>query len=149
MKKLAKPKTRVNSARNGKHAATAEARQSIDKHVGSRVRLRCMMLGLSQTNIGDAIGVTFQQVQKYERGTNRISASRLHYLAKLLKVQAEFFFEREAGQELHNASSPDYVTEFLATSEGLALVIALRKLPTGKLRRSIVALVQELADEQN
>src|SRR5712675_2882260 len=65
----------------------------IDVHVGSRVRLRRTMLGLSQEKLGDAIGLTFQQVQKYERGANRIGASRLHELSRVLDVPVEFFFD--------------------------------------------------------
>src|ERR1700724_640918 len=65
----------------------------IDVHVGSRVRMRRNMLGLSQEKLGEAIGLTFQQVQKYERGTNRISASRLHDLSRVLDVPVSFFFD--------------------------------------------------------
>jgi len=65
---------------------------SIDKHVGSRVRMRRMMLGMNQTKLGDALGITFQQVQKYEKGTNRISASRLHHISHILQVSVPFFF---------------------------------------------------------
>src|SRR5206468_3295255 len=65
----------------------------IDKHVGSRVRMRRMMLTMSQTKLGDALSLTFQQVQKYEKGTNRISASRLQHSAHILQVPVTFFFE--------------------------------------------------------
>lgn len=65
----------------------------VDKHVGARVRMRRMMLGMSQETLGDALGVTFQQVQKYEKGTNRIGASRLQDIANFLKVPVTFFFE--------------------------------------------------------
>src|SRR5712664_2893543 len=99
----------------------------IDKHVGSRVRMRRMMLGMSQTKLGDALGITFQQVQKYEKGTNRISASRLQQISHTLQLPVSFFFEGSPhvpGQHKGNgatAPSPTYVTDFLATSEGLAL----------------------------
>src|ERR1700680_767421 len=99
----------------------------IDKHVGSRVRMRRMMLGMSQTKLGDALGLTFQQVQKYEKGTNRVGASRLHHISNILQVPVPFFFEgapRSAGTpataELEDAPSLAYVTNFLATSDGLA-----------------------------
>ena len=65
----------------------------IDKHVGSRVRMRRMMLGMSQEKLGDALGLTFQQVQKYEKGTNRIGASRLQQISLILQVPVAFFFE--------------------------------------------------------
>jgi transcriptional regulator with XRE-family HTH domain len=99
-----------------------------DQHVGGRIRLRRMMLGISQTAVGDALGISFQQVQKYEQGTNRISASRLHRLSRFLQVKPEFFFETAEGQRLPTASSPDYVTEVLATADGLALMSAFQRL---------------------
>ena len=70
-----------------------DSHNPIDKHVGNRVRMRRLMLDMSQTALGDAVGVSFQQVQKYEKGTNRISASRLHHMAKVLQVPVPFFFE--------------------------------------------------------
>jgi transcriptional regulator with XRE-family HTH domain len=115
-----------------------------------------MALGMSQTDLGDALGVTFQQIQKYEKGTNRIGAGRLHRLAEVLKVDPAFFFEGEMGQTAHTSSSPDYLTdspdyltEFLATSEGIALMNAFRSVPTAKLRRNVIALVQALADRDD
>jgi transcriptional regulator with XRE-family HTH domain len=117
-----------------------------DVHVGTRVKLRRVVLGLSQTDVGDALGCTFQQVQKYERGANRISASRLSSIAAFMKVRPEFFFESETGQSPDYGSSTDYVTDFLATAEGLALIRSFQKLETNKLRRSVVALVEELAN---
>jgi transcriptional regulator with XRE-family HTH domain len=119
-----------------------------DTHVGCRVRLRRIALGLTQTNIASALGITFQQVQKYERGTNRIGASRLHRLAKILQVDPAFFFEGDPAQKRQYSSGPNYVTEFLAMSEGPALTKAFQKLPTDKLRRRVVALIQELADRE-
>src|ERR1700678_1752014 len=70
-----------------------KAPNPIDKHVGSRVRMRRMMLGMSQEKLGDALGLTFQQVQKYEKGTNRIGASRLQQISHILQVPVAFFFE--------------------------------------------------------
>src|SRR6188472_4069739 len=96
-----------------------------DKHVGSRVRMRRMMLGMSQEKLGDSLGLTFQQVQKYEKGTNRIGASRLQQISTILQVPVSFFFEggptvnHQAG--FGEAPSPTYVSDFLATSDGLAL----------------------------
>src|SRR6185437_866770 len=96
-----------------------------DKHVGSRVRMRRMMLGMSQEKLGDALGVTFQQVQKNEKGINRIGASRLQQLSRILQVPVPFFFEgapNAPGQHKGTGPppSPAYVSEFLATSDGLA-----------------------------
>jgi transcriptional regulator with XRE-family HTH domain len=123
-----------------------------DKHVGSRVRMRRMMLGMSQEKLGDALGLTFQQVQKYEKGTNRIGASRLQQIAQILQVPVAFFFEgapaaitgaRHDG--MAEAPSPAYVSDFLATPDGLALTKAFMKIGDSKLRRRIVDLVEQIA----
>src|SRR5512147_2724158 len=106
-----------------------KAPNPIDKHVGSRVRMRRMMLGMSQEKLGDALDLTFQQVQKYEKGTNRIGASRLQQISHILQVPVAFFFEgapNVSGRsaESADAPSPAYVSDFLASSEGLALTKA-------------------------
>jgi transcriptional regulator with XRE-family HTH domain len=118
-----------------------------DRHVGARVRMRRMMLGMSQEKLGDALGLTFQQVQKYEKGTNRIGASRLQHIAQILQVPVSFFFEGgPAAEGLRGASlaSPAYVSDFLATRDGLALAKAFTVIEDKKLRRCIVALVEEI-----
>jgi transcriptional regulator with XRE-family HTH domain len=121
---------------------------STDKHVGSRVRMRRMMLEMSQTELGNAIGLTFQQVQKYEKGTNRIGAGRLHEISRVLQVPISFFFEgspHEPGARgAADAPLPTYVTDFLATSDGLALTKAFMQIKDANLRRRIVSLVQEI-----
>jgi len=121
-----------------------------DRHVGSRVRMRRLMLGLSQTSLGDALGLTFQQVQKYEKGTNRISASRLQQLSNILQVEVPFFFEGspDVGGEQQiqtGAPSPQYVSDYLATSDGIHLTEAFMRIPNAKIRRSIVDLVEAIA----
>ena len=121
-----------------------------DKHVGSRVRMRRMMLSMSQEKLGDALGLTFQQVQKYEKGTNRIGASRLQQISHILQVPVSFFFEGapnpgEQSQGLEEAPSPAYVADFLATSDGLALTKAFMRIDDAKLRRRIVDLVEQIA----
>lgn len=128
-----------------------KAPNPIDKHVGSRVRMRRMMLGMSQEKLGDALGLTFQQVQKYEKGTNRIGASRLQQISSILQVPVAFFFEGAPGDvatqdEFADAPSPAYVTDFLATSDGLALTKAFMRIANPKLRRRIVDLVEEIAE---
>ena len=122
----------------------------IDKHVGSRVRMRRMMLGMSQEKLGNALDLTFQQVQKYEKGTNRISASRLQQISNILQVPVPFFFEgapRVPGQHkgTDEAVSPAYVSDFLATTDGLRLTKAFMQIKDAKLRRIIVNLVEEIA----
>src|SRR4249919_2143319 len=115
----------------------------IDKHVGSRVRMRRMMLGMSQEKLGDALSLTFQQVQKYEKGSNRIGASRLQQISLILQVPVSFFFEGaplppgSRPQGLGEAPSPAYVTDFLATTYGLALVKAFMRIENSKLRRRL------------
>jgi transcriptional regulator with XRE-family HTH domain len=127
----------------------------IDKHVGSRLRMRRLMLDMSQTDIANALGLTFQQVQKYEKGTNRISASRLQHLSQILQVPVPFFFEgapvatgiRPSARQMADAPSLSYVNDFLATSDGLDLVKAFMCIEDAKLRRAIVLLVEEIVPE--
>lgn len=132
-----------------------KAPNPIDKHVGSRVRMRRMMLGMSQEKLGDALDLTFQQVQKYEKGTNRIGASRLQQISHILQVPISFFFEGApsfpAGtraEGMAEAPSPAYVSDFLATSDGLALTKAFMRINDSKLRRRIVDLVEQIAGSE-
>ena len=122
----------------------------IDKHVGSRVRMRRMMLAMSQEKLGDALDLTFQQVQKYEKGTNRIGASRLQAISNTLQVPVSFFFEGAPNMPGHTgngaAPSPAYVSDFLATSDGLSLTKNFQRIKSGKLRRRIVELVAQMAE---
>jgi len=131
-----------------------KAPNPIDKHVGSRVRMRRMMLGMSQEKLGDALDLTFQQVQKYEKGTNRIGASRLQQISHILQVPVSFFFEgapatvgRPIG--IGEAPSPAYVSDFLASSEGLALTKAFMRIKDPKVRRRIVDLVEAVVGEED
>jgi transcriptional regulator with XRE-family HTH domain len=130
-----------------------KAPNPIDRHVGSRVRMRRMMLAMSQGKLGDALGITFQQVQKYEKGTNRISASRLQQSANILQVPVAFFFEDAPNvpgavpQVTGKPPSPAYVTDFLTTSDGIRLAKAIMRIENAGLRRRIVSLVQEVAHE--
>lgn len=134
-------------------SAAKKAPNPIDRHVGARVRMRRMMLGMSQEKLGDALSLTFQQVQKYEKGTNRIGASRLQQIAHILQVPVAFFFEgapdlgggtSPAG--MAEAPSPAYISDFLATSDGLALTKAFMRIQDAKLRRRIVGLVEQIAE---
>ena len=129
-----------------------KAPNPIDKHVGSRVRMRRMMLGMSQEKLGAALGLTFQQVQKYEKGTNRIGASRMAQISETLQVPVAFFYEGAPSgmggpPGLSEAQSPAYVADFLATSDGLALVKAFQQIADGKIRRRIVDLVEAIAGQ--
>src|SRR4051794_13997786 len=116
----------------------------IDRYVGSRVRVRRTMLGMSQEKLGKALGVTFQQVQKYEKGMNRMGSSRLQHAAEILQVSVPFFFEGAPGGHAlsETAPSPAYVDEFVSSEDGLRLIKAFIRIgkPT---RQRIVDLVQE------
>src|ERR1700719_508517 len=130
-----------------------KAPNPIDRHVGSRVRMRRMMLSMSQEKLGGALGLTFQQVQKYEKGTNRIGASRLQQISHILQVPVAFFFEgapsfHPPSDAIGEAPSPSYVADFLATSDGLALTKAFMEIKEPKLRRRIVDLVEEIAGRE-
>jgi transcriptional regulator with XRE-family HTH domain len=131
---------------------TTKSPNPTDKYVGSRVRMRRLMLHMSQTDLADQLGVTFQQVQKYEKGTNRISASRLQAMCHILQVPVPYFFEGAPQIAGHSgkgakASSPAYVSDFLATSDGVKLVRAFTKIGDAKLRRSVVRLVEGIIGE--
>ena len=124
----------------------------IDRHVGARVRMRRMLAGISQEKLGESLGVTFQQVQKHERGTNRTSASRLQHIAHMLDVNVSFFFEGAPAGDMplggfSDEASSAYVTEFLATSEGIQLTRAFVRINNVRVRRRIVDLYHTLAED--
>ena len=125
----------------------------IDIHVGSRIRLRRTMLGMSQEKLGESLGITFQQIQKYEKGTNRVGASRLQNISSILNVPVSFFFEDAPGEHADvqtgfaEVSSSNYVVDFLSSSEGLQLNRAFVKIGDPKVRRKLVDLVKALAAE--
>jgi transcriptional regulator with XRE-family HTH domain len=127
----------------------------IDVHVGSRVRLQRMLLGISQEKLGERLGLTFQQVQKYEKGVNRIGASRLFDLAQVLGVSVQFFYDDAPAGEVGMGASPgladragdSYIFDFLNTREGLELNKAFARITDPKARRAILDLVRSLAGE--
>ena len=123
-----------------------------DKHVGSRVRMRRMMLAISQGKLGDALGLTFQQVHKYEKGTNRIGASRLQQISHILQVPVTFFFEGAPTASTPHGSnrsalSMAQIDDFVSDSNGLRLIAAFMRINNAALRRRIVMLVQEIAGD--
>lgn len=128
----------------------------IDVHVGSRVRLRRMLLGMSQEKLGEHLGLTFQQVQKYEKGVNRIGASRLFDLARVLGVPVQFFYDEVPDAQADNSApiagfaeppSETYVIEFLSSREGMELNKAFARISDPRLRRAVVDMVRALAGE--
>jgi transcriptional regulator with XRE-family HTH domain len=131
----------------------AKTPNAIDNYVGSQVRMRRQLLGLSQERLADQIGVTFQQVQKYEKGMNRIGASRLQRIAEVLNTSPSFFFQQDPNEPLSLAGldltvTADPVAEFLQSKEGLALNKAFMKITDMHLREKIVALVKAMAQTQ-
>ncbi|MFD1331430.1 helix-turn-helix domain-containing protein [Methylopila musalis] len=125
----------------------------VDKHVGSRVRMRRVLIGMSQEKLGEALGITFQQIQKYEKGANRIGASRMQQISNVLGVPVSYFFDDAPGAEsaqggLAEAPGSDYVVDFLSTTEGLQLNKAFARISNAKVRRKIVELVASLADTE-
>ena len=129
----------------------------IDKHVGSRVRMQRVLIGMSQERLGGALGLTFQQVQKYEKGTNRIGASRLQQIAGILKVPPAFFFEQMPDGDAHEPvaerapglreDGPRYMADFLSSTEGLMLTKAFLRIKEARVRKKVIDLVAALADD--
>ena len=131
---------------------SARSANPIDAHVGSRVRVRRQVMGLSQEKLGDALGVTFQQVQKYERGTNRVGASRLYDLSKVLAVPVSYFYEgldaMPEGVMAENGQQP-LVYDFIQSPEGVQLAMAVSKIPDRAVRRQLVDLARAIAKSQD
>ena len=146
--------------RTAGHAAGEErgARRAnlLDSHVGSRVRLRRMLLGISQEKLGERLGLTFQQIQKYEKGINRIGASRLYELAGVLGVPVQYFYDDAPSMTAANGavagmaepSQESYVVDFLASREGLELNKAFVRITDPRQRRAVLDLVRSLAGEE-
>ncbi|MEK1887051.1 MAG: helix-turn-helix domain-containing protein [Phyllobacterium sp.] len=126
----------------------------VDVHVGARIRLRRNMIGLSQEKLGDSLGITFQQIQKYEKGMNRVGASRLQAIGNVLNVPVTFFFDDMPGQDdkpkgFDEESETTYVVGLLNSSEGIQLARAFAKITDAKVRRKILDLVRTLGLEED
>jgi transcriptional regulator with XRE-family HTH domain len=122
----------------------------VDAHVGALVRARRRELGISQTKLAEAVGLTFQQIQKYENGTNRLGSSRLMQIANALDVLPAYFFEDAPGatrKSNKKSDSTDYVEQFATSKDGLALIRAFRRVSKAT-RRDIVNLVARIAENQ-
>ncbi len=125
----------------------------VDIHVGKRLRLRRTLLGMSQESVGSAIGVTFQQIQKYERGINRMGASRLFDFAKALGVNVSYFFEgyedpaasKQFGGKEENPDAFEY--DRFSSRDTMELVRNYNRLPTSKLKKTVSDLVKAVADD--
>ena len=126
-----------------------KAPNDVDRHVGSRVRMRRMLIGMSQEKLGEALGLTFQQVQKYEKGTNRISASRLQQISGILGVSIDYLYAGAAGSDgattgFAEGSGSGYEADVM-TAEGLKLLRAFHRIEEPKVRRKLLDLASALA----
>ena len=135
-----------------KSTATLSGASPIDRHVGARIRMRRKILGVSQEKLADSLGLTFQQVQKYEKGANRVSASKLYEIAAALQTQVAYFFEgladpsTEIDAKAHGTEQ--FVHDFLMTPEGLELAGIFPRITRPAVRRRILDLVRSMADEE-
>jgi transcriptional regulator with XRE-family HTH domain len=125
----------------------------IDKHVGARVRMKRMLSGMSQEKLGEALGLTFQQIQKYEKGANRISASRLQQISEALNTPLAYFFKGSPASDgapqggfAESGAEESQLSDFVMTAEGLSLNRAFARISDPKVRKKIVDLVTALAD---
>ena len=125
----------------------------VDAHVGRRVRLRRMLIGMSQERLGELLGLTFQQVQKYEKGVNRIGAGRLYEIAGILGVPINYFYDDIEGDASRGTASfggtgePPPVMDFMSSGEGIQLGVAFMRVKDAKVRRKILDLVRSLSKE--
>jgi transcriptional regulator with XRE-family HTH domain len=130
--------------------STGKRPNPTDAYVGSRLRLRRKMLGLSQEKLGEKLGITFQQIQKYEKGTNRVGASRLQAISAALDVPVSYFFP-DTGRDGRTAGMQEegttFMMDFMSTSEGLELSRAFVKIRSAKLRRKVLELVRAMAED--
>ncbi len=127
---------------------SARGPTSIDQHVGARLRLRRSLMDMSQSELGQKLGVTFQQIQKYERGTNRIGASRLFNVAKVMEVPVAYFFEGldESGSSELKGNESDTLYDFIASPDGLALASAFSGIKDQTVRRRVIDLLRSLSE---
>ena len=123
----------------------------IDVHVGSRLRMRRMLVGMSQEKLGESLDLTFQQIQKYEKGSNRISASRLYDMSRILDVPVQFFFDDMACSDVANRGKANKqsgsfeMIEFLSSPDGAQLVRTFSEIESPEVRRHILDLVKSVS----
>jgi transcriptional regulator with XRE-family HTH domain len=153
---MAEPSVTVLAGNEEMYETTGRKPNPVDVHVGSRVRYRRMIIGMSQEKLGERMNLTFQQIQKYEKGTNRVGASRLFQLSKILDVPVGYFFEDAFANAspasghagLHEPEQEGYLLDFLNTREGLDLNKAFAKIQDPKVRRRVIDLVRALSEEK-
>lgn len=143
VKAAAKPKTPVRKSGGP---------NPVDVHVGGRVRLRRMIMGMSQEALGKALGLTFQQIQKYEKGANRIGASRLYELSKLLDVPVQFFYDDYAGGEpgaapgMAESDAAGVFMELAQSPEIIQLCKVFSQIKEPQVRKRILDLIKSIAE---
>jgi transcriptional regulator with XRE-family HTH domain len=118
----------------------------IDIHVGSRVRLRRNMLGMSQEKLGESLGITFQQIQKYEKGANRVAAGRLQRIAEVLHVPITFLYSGSERKPRAEEDSVEVGLSFLETAGAVRLVRAYSRIEDRRMRRALVELTERIAE---
>ncbi len=136
-------------------ARNARKANPMDVHVGTRVRMRRMLLGMSQERLGELLGLTFQQVQKYEKGVNRIGASRLFELSRVLEVPVQYFYDEAPSMSpavvlangFAESTGDGYMTDVLSSRDGVELNKAFARISSARVRRSIVELVKSLSGD--
>ena len=126
----------------------------VDLHVGARIRMRRKLLGVSQERLAEQLGLTFQQVQKYERGANRVSASKLYEIARALQTSVAYFFDGladtvEPGIPGEPSDGREFMHDLVMTPEGLELASLFHKLKRGRVRRRVLDLVKALAEDED
>jgi transcriptional regulator with XRE-family HTH domain len=126
----------------------SKAKNPIDAHVGLRIRAARLAAGLSQERLANALGVTFQQVQKYEKGVNRVGAGRLSDSARILSVPVSFFFEDAEGIGKPRKANDGLmaITEALSTPDGIRIARALARISDAKLRRRVADLLEAMVE---
>jgi transcriptional regulator with XRE-family HTH domain len=150
----------INTGENDGLGATLMARlgpdadrspNPVDLHVGARIRMRRKVLGVSQEKLADELGLTFQQVQKYERGANRVSASKLYEIARALSAPVSYFFEglsETAGQTVIGDGAEASMHDFLMTPEGLELAAVFPRIKRSRIRRRLLDLVRSMIEDE-
>ena len=130
---------------------SAKASTPVDKFIGARLRARRLLVRMSQEKLGEALGITFQQIQKYEKGTNRISVSRLHQIAHVLGVQVGYFYDGAPGTQqpsgLGEAPAAPYEADFLSNADGLQLMQAFMRISDARVRRRLLDLAAAIAEQ--
>lgn len=139
--------TRGSDRQRRRKTITEDGPDPVDVHVGARLRQRRTLLGMSQEKLAAAFGVSFQQIQKYERGANRVSASRLHQLTHILNVPVGYFFEGMTDAPQNGAAHPVHDAEMVASRETLELVRAYYRIEDATVRRRLVDLLRSLGPD--